>query len=55
MNARSIILLVALAALVYVGVLVALAVWRSWLLAGAVMAAGIALFQLFRGDDGGGE
>ncbi len=38
--------LIGLAGAVFVGLNLAVTVWKSWLLAGAVLAAGMALFWL---------
>ncbi len=45
--------LIGLAAAVYVGVQLAVNIWKSWLLAGSIVAAGMALFWAIW--PGGGE
>jgi len=47
--------LIALAGTVYLGLHLAVDVWRSWLLAGAVLAAGMAAFWVIwpGGEEGG--
>ncbi len=46
-------LLIGLAGAVFVGLNLAVSVWKSWTLAGAVLAAGMALFWLIWPGDGG--
>ncbi len=48
--------LIALAGAVYLGLRMAVSVWHSWLLAGAVLAAGMAAFwAIWPGDEEGGR
>jgi hypothetical protein len=48
-------LLIALAGAVYIGLNVAVTVWKSWLLAGAVLSLGMMFFWMIWPDAGDGN